>query len=257
MTTGLADKRSTNPRAALALLTTLGSIALSPAQACGPDFPLQLLSDRGQHLQTLPEPTFALAVLPLASAAAQWPQPEKILSSQYDWQQQRLISATEQAEQQLLPPPQAELVKQMRAQPDADAALKLGFALPAELRLYTAAAVAFTRAPQQATALFEQLLALPAAEQQQRRSWALYSLARLQASEGKRDQAIMLFQQLRDEVSQGLTDPLQLAVASLGEEARLYLNQQDWQQAIGLYASQAQRQESGRASLKQLAGQLF
>lgn len=257
MATGLPDKRNTNSKPALALLTTLGVAALSPAQACGPDFPLQLLSDRGQHLQTLPEPTFALAVLPLASVAAQWPQPEKILTSQYDWQQQRLISATEQAEQQLLPPPQAELVKQMRVQPDADTALKLGATLPAELRLYTAAAVAFTRAPQQATALFEQLLALPAAEQQQRRSWALYSLARLQAREGKHDQAIVLFQQLREEVGKGLTDPLQLAVASFGEEARLYLNQQDWQQAIGLYASQAQREESGRASLKQLASQLL
>lgn len=257
MATGLPDKRGKNPIAALALLTMLGSTALSPAQACGPDFPLQLLSDRGLHLQTLPEPAFALAVLPLASVTVQWPQPEKIFSSQYDWQQQRLISATEQAEQQLLPQQQAELVKQMRAQPDADAALKLGAALPAELRLYTAAAVAFERAPEQATALFEQLLALPAAEQQQRRSWALYSLARLQASEGKRDSAILLFQQLREEVSKGLNDPLQLAVASFGEEARLYLNQQDWQQAIGLYASQAQWQESGRASLKQLAGQLL
>lgn len=256
MGTGLANTRSSRASAPVVLLT-LGLSALSPAKACGPDFPLQLLSDRGQHLQTLPEPTFALAVLPLASVTAQWPKPDKVFSSQYDWQQERLISATEQAEQQLLPPQQAELVKQMRAQADADAALKLGANLPAELRLYTAGAVALARAPQQAAALFEQLLALPAAEQQQRRSWALYSLARLHASQGKPDQAIMLFQQLRAEVSKGLNDPLQLAVASLGEEARLYLQQQDWQQAIGLYASQAQQEESGRASLKQLAGQLL
>lgn len=244
------------------------SIGLLPTslQACGPDFPLQLLSDRGLHLQTLPEPTFAVEVLQLASPVPSLPTPASTsadspagsgFSSHYDWQLQRQISATEQAEQQLLTPAHAALVQQMRQQNSAQAALQLGAALPAELRLYTAAAVAFQQDPALAAELFLQVLALPAAEQSQRRSWALFSLGRLRAAQGDSRAASSLFSQLQQEVNQGLNDPLQLAVASLGEQARLLLAAGDWQQAIGLYAAQAHYEESGRASLKMLATQLL
>ena len=242
----------------LTQLLLAGAVLVStPLQACGPDFPLQLLSDRAQHLQNLPEPSFATEVLQLASAISPLPQPAVVYLSKYDWQLDRSVTATEQAEQQLLPANEAALVKQLRQQSSAQAALQLGKSLPLEIKLYTAAAVAFTQQPALAQELFEQLLALPAPAQQQRRSWALFSLARLHASNGEPAKATELFKQLQQEVSQGLADPLQLAVASLGEQARLSLQQQDWQQAIGLYAAQAQYEESGRASLKMLATQLL
>ena len=43
----------------------------------------------------------------------------------------------------------------------------------------------------------------------------------------------------------------------MGEEARLLLAQQRWQQAIGLYATQAHYDASGYASLLQLSRQLL
>ena len=232
------------------------SLSSAPVYSCGPDFPLQLLSERGTHLQNLPEPEFAVLVTQLASLPASWPVPEKAFHSQYDYQADRLVSATEQAEQQLLPADDAKLVATMRQQPDAAAALKAGKDLSEELRLYTAGAVAFAQDPQAAATLFQQVLALPAAAQSQRRSWALYSLARLQAPNDPA-QAIQLWQQLRDEVNKGLADPLQLAVASLGEEARLHLAEQQWHPAIGLYATQAHYDASGYASLLQLSRQLL
>lgn len=232
------------------------SLNSAPVYSCGPDFPLQLLSERGTHLQNLPEPEFAVLVTQLASMPAPWPVPEKIFHSQYDYQTDRLISATEQAEQQLLPAEDAKLVATMRQQPDAAAALQAGKDLSDELRFYTAGAVVFSKDPKAAATLFQQVLALPATAQQQRRSWALYSLARLQA-ETAPEQAIQLWQQLRAEVAAGLADPLQLAVTSLGEEARLLLAQQRWQQAIGLYATQAHYDASGYASLLQLSRQLL
>ena len=238
---------------AAALLLTFSS---APVYSCGPNFPLQLLSERATHLQNLPEPDFAVLVTQLASQPKSWPVPETAFHSQYDYQTDRLVSATEQAEQQLLPADQAKLVATMRQQPDAAAALLAGKDLSDELRLYTAGAVAFSPDPKAAAALFQQVLALPAAAQSQRRSWALYSLARLQAQSAPK-QAIQLWQQLRAEVSQGLADPLQLAVASLGEEARLLLAEQQWHLAIGLYATQAQYDASGYASLLQLSRQLL
>ena len=238
---------------ASAVLLTLSS---APVYSCGPDFPLQLLSERATHLQNLPEPEFAVLVTQLASLPTSWPVPEKVFQSQYDYQTDRLVSATEQAEQQLLPAAEATLVAAMRQQPDAAAALLAGKDLSDELRFYTAGAVAFSPDPKAAAALFQQVLALPAAAQSQRRSWALYSLARLQAQNAP-EQAIQLWQQLRAEVSKGLADPLQLAVASLGEEARLLLAEQQWHPAIGLYATQAQYDASGYASLLQLSRQLL
>lgn len=232
------------------------SLSSAPVYSCGPDFPLQLLSERGTHLQNLPEPEFAVLVAQLASLPASWPVPEKTFQSQYDYQADRLVSSTEQAEQQLLPADDAKLVAAMRQQPDAAAALEAGKDLRDELRFYTAGAVAFSQDPKAAAALFQQVLALPAAAQSQRRSWALYSLARLQTQTSPAE-AIQLWQQLRAEVATGLADPLQLAVASLGEEARLLLAQQQWHDAIGLYATQAHYDASGYASLLQLSRQLL
>lgn len=237
----------------LCIMLTLSS---TPAHSCGPDFPLQLLSERATHLQTLPEPEFAVLVTQLASQPKSWPLPEKVFHSQYDYQSDRQISATEQAEQQLLSATQAVLVATMRQQKDAAAVLTAGAGLPDELRLYTAGAVAFHAEPATAARLFSQLLALPAAQQTQRRSWALYSLARLKARSAPAE-AMVLWTQLRDEVRQGLADPLQLAVSSLGEQARLLLADNKWHDAIGLYATQAQYEPSGYASLLQLSRQLL
>lgn len=254
------------------LLLALGTAltpALTPALACGPDFPQQLIANRTLSLTQLPEPVFANEIRDLAAKTATLPIPEKTFTDQYDWSSDKTISATHQAEQQLLKVEEAVLVAQMRQQTTVEAALAIGAPLSAELKLYTAAAVAFQQQQfSQAEILLRQVLALPLAEQQQRRSWALFSLARLlqnaensttshTVDSANTTEALALYQQLQQEVAAGLADPLQLAVASLGEQARIYKNSGDWQQAIGLYAAQAGYQESGRASLLQLSRELL
>jgi hypothetical protein len=249
----------------LSSMTLAGS-----ALACGPDFPMMLSSDRAQTFAVLTEPVFLVEVQALASAVPDFSavsaKPDAVVfEDSYDYQNDRWLSATEQAEQQLLTKEQALLVKQMRHSATAQQALAAGEALPAELRFYTAGAVAFTQKDYgQAIHLFRQVLALPEDQQQQRRSWALYSLGRAllkqkvseQNDQNQNTEVSALYSQLQQEVAAGLADPLQLAVASLGEQAKLAKQQGDWAGAIGLYAAQSRWSESGRASLLWLSKEL-
>lgn len=261
----------------------LSSVVLcGSALACGPDFPMMLSSDRAQTLSVFTEPVFLVEIQALASPVPDLGKTEavsdaeakvseaKVFRDSYDYQNDRWLSATEQAEQQQLTKQQAGLVLQMRQSATVQQALRVGSELSAELRLYTAGAVAFAKQDYpQAIGLFRQLLALPQDQQQQRRSWALYSLARALLERSNLEQSHLdqsslehltevtsLYHKLRLEVSQGLADPLQLALASLGEEARLAHQQGDWATAIGLYAAQSRWSESGRASLLWLSKDL-
>lgn len=247
-----------------ALLLSCMTLAGS-ALACGPDFPMMLSSDRAQTFAALTEPVFLVEVQALASAvpdlsAVFAKSGTTVFEDSYHYQQERWISATEQAEQQLLSKEQAFIVKQMRQSSSAQQALAVASELSAELRFYTAGAVAFAQNDyQQAVELFRQVLALPLEQQQQRRSWALYSLSRAllkQYEQNHSAEITGLYQQLQQEVAAGLADPLQLAVASLGEQAKVAKQQGDWATAIGLYAAQSRWSESGRASLLWLSKEL-
>lgn len=247
-----------------ALLLSCMTLAGS-ALACGPDFPMMLSSDRAHTFAALTEPVFLVEVQALAAAVPSLvSEPSKsgdtVFADSYDYQNERWVSATEQAERQLLSKEQALIVQQMRQSATAQQALAAGETLAAELRFYTAAAVAFAQKDdQQAIALFRQVLALPLEQQQQRRSWALYSLSRVllrQYDMDHRAEVATLYNQLQQEVAAGLADPLQLAVASLGEQAKLAKQQGDWTTAIALYAAQSRWSESGRASLLWLSKEL-
>ncbi|WP_053425222.1 hypothetical protein [Rheinheimera sp. KL1] len=245
-----------------ALLLSCMTLAGS-AVACGPDFPMMLSSDRAQTFAVLPEPVFLVEVQALAATVPDFSaliaKPQAVVfEDSYDYQNDRWVSATEQAEQQLLSKEHAKLVQQMRQSATVQQALSVGEALPAELRFYTAAAVAFAQHDyQQAIELFRQVLALPLEQQQQRRSWALYSLGRALLQQNTQTSEVSaLYSQLQQEVAAGLADPLQLAVASLGEQAKLAKQQGDWATAIGLYAAQSRWSESGRASLLLLSKEL-
>ena len=233
--------------------------------ACGPDFPMMLSSDRAQTFAELTEPVFLVEVQALASTVPDFSAlvakaDATVFADSYDYQNERWLSATEQAEQQLLSKEQALIVQQMRQSATVQQALAVGDALPAELRFYTAAAVAFAQQDyQQAIELFRQVLALPLEQQQQRRSWALYSLSRVLLRQYGVDhsaEVATLYNQLQQEVAAGLADPLQLALASVGEQARLAKQQGDWATAIALYAAQSRWSESGRASLLWLSKEL-
>lgn len=234
-------------------------LALSPiASACGPDFPMQLLDGRQGNLLQLPESDFINALAPFSMQLPPLPDNANIITGEYDWQRQMLMPASVLAEQKLLSKAIAEQIQLVRAAANFKDAYTLGEGLTPELRWYSAGAVAF-RLHDYANAetAFRAVLALPSAEQAQRRSWAMYSLARVLMAKGNNPEADKLFKDLYLEVANGLADPLNLAVSGLGEQARLALVSENWQEAIALYGSQANYEHSGYESLLQVARQLL
>jgi hypothetical protein len=185
---------------------------------------------------------------------------------------------TRQAEQADLSSDAFAQVARMREANSGTAAYDLGAGLPEAVRSYTAGAVDFYAAQgalrrsgfaghwsfsdpdvplfpddpkvvatgerdvNNAIARFRAVLALPPADSRSRATWAAYMLGRsleLRGHEGDLQAASSAFQQVRELAAAGFPDPLGLAVASLGEEARLQLKQEMISSAIALYAQQA------------------
>lgn len=229
-------------------LLSLSLILLcSPAWACGPDFPTSLLEQRQQTLGELPEGSFDYEVsrlvdvsgLPFRPVEAGWaPEPEGLRP----------------AEAEGLPQGQQRLVLELRALDSAEAVLAGAGSLPPAIAHYTAGAVAWRAGDLDAArAQFAAVRALPAEQRGNHGPMATYMLARALAGEA----AAAMFQQLRDEVRAGAPDPLGLAVASFGEEARIALEGGRVAPAVELYAQQAALGSgSGRTSLLFVARRL-
>ncbi|WP_236196267.1 hypothetical protein [Pseudomonas glycinae] len=244
------------------------SLPLGSALACGPDFPMRLLDDRGQSLAELPEGNFRFeisrlgkTIAGLKNVTAATHNPDDIYAEAPDPAEVR-----DKAEQIGLTPEQQALVKQLRGLTDAHQVDVQGASLPAELRLYVAGAVAFGAGDHQlAVEYFRQLLALPADQRALRSTWAAYSLGRayfaMSSEAGDAleawENAIDAFRQTRQLSIDGFSDPLELGVASLGEEARALRMAGDWNNAIKLYAAQNLHGSNvGYTSLKQLMNEL-
>lgn len=252
------------------------------AQACGPDFPLSLLDDRAQTLAELPEGNFAFEAARLGKPVPGLGQSgDATLVVYWDDGGERYIQQRDEVEQKELGDALYQHMRRLRALSDAQQVEDLGLDLPAELRLYTAGAVAFAQRDYLlASDYFRRVLELPAEQRHLRSTWATYSLGRAQASlsrpdgvpaeetqRSEEDQRLFMqqaaqaargaFQQTRQLAAQGYSDPLELGIASLGEEALLARQAGDWASAIRLYASQAAHHSStGYSSLRQLAGEL-
>lgn len=253
-------------------------LPLTPAIACGPDFPYRLLGDRENALRELPEGNFAFETSRLGTRIPGLGQAgDATLDHYWDNDLQRYTDARVAADEQQLSPEQVARSKALRQLTDARQVEREGADLPAELRLYTAGAVAFAQGEHALAAeYFRQLLALPAAQRPLRSTWASYSLGRSLAAlavsapadllddtqltalhQRQRQDAIASFQLVRQQVAAGLADPLELGIASLGEEARLLLDSGDWGGAIRLYASQSlHKSNTGYSSLRLVARDL-
>jgi hypothetical protein len=169
------------------------------ARACGPDFPPSLLTDRAGTLAHLPDGTFTFEVA------------------------------------RLLPKPEDAFQVMEGAEPE-DARTGGG---ERETALYAEGAKAFHAGDStRARAHFRDVLSLPAEERRRFSTFAAYMLARTSGA-GLEHEARPRFAEVRELARQGFDDPLGLAVASLGEEARLLLDQGDDAGAIRLYAEQA------------------
>ena len=244
------------------------SLPLGSALACGPDFPMRLLDNRGQSLSELPEGNFAFeinrlghAIAGLKNATAATNSPDNGYGDTPSYTDQR-----DQAEQAGLTVEQQALVKQLRTLTDAHEVETQGASLPMDLRLYLAGAVAFNAGDHGLAAeYFQKVLALPADQRALRSTWAAYSLGRAlfamsdEAGAGPDllAQSQKAFAQTRQLSIDGFSDPLELGVASLGEEARVVLTAGDWNRAIELYATQNIHGSAvGYSSLKQLMGEL-
>ncbi len=263
-------------------------LAVSIALACGPAFsgqlpgdradalsflsheepPAQLLDDRARTLKATPVNSFEFEVKRLAIRSKDSLKPIEGFQT----------IALYTAEAAGLSPEQAALVQQMRTASAGDQAFQLGAALAPSVRLYTAGAVDFRRGDMSdAAQRFEAILKLPAADQLLRATWASYMLGRIYAPMDEIDRASAAFQLTRTLAIKGAPDPLGLAVASYGEEARLHLaraagylkanrlpqeRRKDYGReicaAVGLYAQQAAHQSaSGVDSLRMVAERLL
>jgi len=249
-------------------------LPMGPALACGPDFPMRLLADRGQSLSELPEGNFNLEVKRLGQRIAGLKDATPFTYNpdySYDDDTQVYQRERTSAEQVGLSPAQQSLVAHLRTLGDAREAERQGASLPAELSLYTAGAVAFGAGDHGLAAeYFRKVLALPADQRALRSTWAAYSLGRAlfamsdeagntdeQTRPAMLDQARQAFRQARQLSVEGFSDPMELGVASLGEEARVAKTAGDWDSAIGLYATQNLHGSLvGYTSLKQLMGEL-
>jgi hypothetical protein len=220
------------------------SLPLGSALACGPDFPMRLLDNRGQSLAELPEGNFSFEISRLGHAINGL---KNVTAGANYADETDPVALRDQAEQAGLSAEQQVLVKHLRSLTDARQVETEGAQLPPELRLYLAGAVAFGAGDTAlAAGYFKRVLALPAEQRASRSTWAAYSLGRAlfamsveaEAAPDLLAQSAKAFEQARQLSIDGFSDPLELGVASLGEEARVVRTAGDWNRAIELYATQ-------------------
>jgi len=250
----------------LPLAALIGSALAMPINgfACGPDFPNRLLTDRNGTLLYMPEGNFAFEASRLVAVDNQLP----------------LWKAPPPATPPKPMPlsPETIIIGKMRAAKtveEADAVNSQGLSDAA--RLYQLGAVAFAGSDPRAAEYFQQVLALPAAQQGDWGLRAQYSLGRVlmddhgtpenesdtPATAVKRpakpqlEQAQAAFQQVIDRVKAGAADPDQLALSSLGQQARIQLWLGNIAPAAQLYAQQAaQGDQNGGLSLQYISSYL-
>ncbi|KJZ47755.1 hypothetical protein [Pseudomonas fluorescens] len=240
------------------------SLPLGSALACGPDFPMRLLDNRGQSLAELPEGNFSFEISRLGHAINGL---KNVTAGADNSDEPDLVALRDQAEQVGLSAEQQLLVKHLRSLTDPRQVETEGAQLPLEHRLYLAGAVAFGAGdPALAAGYFKKVLALPAEQRASRSTWAAYSLGRAlfamsaeaDAAPDLLEQSAKAFEQARQLSIDGFSDPLELGVASLGEEARVVRTAGDWNRAIELYATQNLHGSAvGYESLKLLMADLM
>lgn len=199
------------------------------AIACGPFFPWQLLDDRAATLKATPVNSFGFEASHLAAKPNDKLKPVETVD--YAWASQMSDSLKENAARQLgevegtgLSKTDVALLQAARGAASGGEALAKGKGLPPAVLHYTAGAVAWHKADTAfAKSEFQAVLALPPKDRAIRGVWAAYMLGKIDAGLHASDAAVEDFRKARDLARKGAPDPLGLAVASFGEEARLHL----------------------------------
>ncbi len=259
----------------LSLLLAGLCLAATVGLACGPYFPWQLLDDRAATLSATPANSFAFEAAHLVPA----PQDSLRANEPVDnGDPDQLDNMRAKIEADGLTASQVARLGRMRAAESGREAYDMGRGLPEAVRRYVSGAVAF-RLGEEADAVshFSAILALPAAQRSSRATWAAFMLGRTQAALNEPSAAASAFALTRSLAIAGADDPLGLAVASYGEEARLHVlaahdafDRQGTEadrttayareigHAVLLYAEQAARgSSSGVESLRMVAEELL
>jgi len=227
------------PRHEIALAALVAVAAVGGALACGPDFPWQLLDDRhttmtepvafgfsfdASRLVAAPRDTLR-AVEPSDSNPMPPPEPEIVVIERHEaesgaWQ----ALATDLPAERRTAEAFRQQLQAARAAADGPAALAAGAGLPSAVVNYIAGAVEF-RAERydRAAAYFDAIDALPPEQSKIRLVAAAYMKGRIHQLRGEAAAARGAFQAARADAEAGAPDPMGLAVASFGEEARVDL----------------------------------
>jgi hypothetical protein len=250
-------------RAALAvfLAASLGAFAL---WACGPFFPPWLLNDEAgileaptvwlrdalQPLLPAAKPAFAPVVDekgPIQqTAAADRKDLETALAGLPPERRQAVLDSYIKVRDALAAYKEKEATWKQEAatayepppRPAPLAPLAVPPGLPGELDDYLRSAIAYHQGKLDvARAAWEKLLARPAQERRLRSTWAAFMLGKT-ALANDPAAAIRGFERTRELASQGFPDPLGLAEASLGWQARAEMNRQRFDEALTLYLQQ-------------------
>lgn len=266
----------------------LGAAAV--AVACGPEFPNSYYGASERELLRGPEGVFAAEIARLAPRtppvhrAVRDPGVDprartleidiadvsRALAERGTAQPGRIVGQYETTRRRL----EAWLERRREARNATEAAprLELPAGLPAEFRLYLQGALAWHDDRwDDARAAWQSLLDLPAEERKYRGVWAAFMLGRLEteavkmadrydraAVAGFYTEARRRLWETRAMVAAGAGDPLGLAAASLGWEARAAFSAGDFPVAIRLYLEQhAAGDETAVASLGQVAREAF
>ena len=229
----------------LGLLVFAIVASIGVALACGPNFPWQLFDDRAETVsepvglsfafeikRLMPAPADRLVVVEVGhfTGTADYTfgakaEPEAIVSEREEarsgaWASILPAGATLPVDRLL-----AKLDAARRAE-NGKEALIAGEGLPVAVLDYIAGAIEFRSGRlDTATEYFEAIDRLPPALRRIRTVATAYMLGRVQQLRGQFEAARKSFQAVRDRAQAGAPDPMGLAVASLGEEARIDLVQ--------------------------------
>jgi len=218
----------------MAWIAVIATATIGGAFACGPFFPWQLFDDRADTVTKPVGLGFGFEVMRLVPAQHDKlhavetvdfdsaPEPEAVTAERAEIAQgawQPLLGGAERSADYL-----TELLNAARQADSGKAALVAGAGLPVAVLDYIAGAIEF-RADRfdSAAHYFDEIEALPREQRRIRAVAAAYMQGRIYELTGKADDARTAFRATRAQAEAGAPDPMGLAVASLGEEARIDL----------------------------------
>ncbi len=257
------SKRKRSPLSVAGVSAVL-AVGLGTIWACGPDFPVALLNGGSKAFFSAPLADFfdrvaqigAAKPVPRARIREDAPEVQTRDAALADLemalertsaapdQRQRILREHRAARSRIADYQGALQTWRLRSRWDEDARrppqpeIRVAKDLPLEFELYFRGALAWHGGKAEAAVeRWNELLELPESQRRFRSTWAAYMLGRALMDDNP-DAARARFQSVRELVDDGFPDPLGLAAASLGWEARVEFDLENHPRAADLYLDQ-------------------